>query len=380
MHHAVVPNVERTGVLTVEGALPAVAADRIRAAVVPETLERMLGLRAAFLRTSAVVIDDEQKPTTALLEFDAPRSLDRGEWAPLEEAVRLVPAELRNATEKWVAEQLGASIPPERNPWARPGWLEEAEAWIAAAVELVDEPRLHAQWPLSSVLRASTADGVVFFKAAFPLFHHEPGVTAALASAHPSLTPEVVAVEPERGWLVTRELRGTPLGDLPRSRWPEAGPLLAEIHGTWSARREDVLALGAVDRGLATLEVPEELRPNLEELQGLGWAETLVHGDFHPWNVFAGEGLVLYDWSDACYSHPLFDLVTYGKEDDRPDLLASYGVSPETFAIAEPLACLHHAVSYERIADALEESDRWWCADVPAQLRKRASEKASQPG
>lgn len=381
MHHAVVPNLDRTAVLTANGALPAVAADRLRTAVVQETLERELGLRAPFLRTAAVVRNTDKKLSTALLEFDAPRSVPRGEWIPVAEAPGLLPPELRQAAEFWVAEQLGAPLPPERSPWARPGWLAEAESWIAATVTLVGEPRLHAQWQLSSVLRAVTSDGIVFFKAAFPLFHHEPGVTAAVAAAHPEAAPDVIAVEPERGWLLLGELRGTALGELDRTRWPEAGLLLAEIHNAWASRRDDVLALGAVDRGLETLEVPEELRPDLEALIELALPETLVHGDFHPWNVFADGGrLVLYDWSDACWSHPLFDLLTYGVDEDTPALLDAYGVSPETFALAEPLACIHHAVSYERILAALEDSERWVFAEVPAQLRERASRKASQPG
>src|SRR5947209_8451293 len=139
-HHVLVPNAERTAVLVTDGALPAVVADRIRTAVVPETLERWLGMRAPFLRASAVVKDVDEKPTTALLEFDAPRSLSRGSWIAVEEAPGLVPPELRQAAEQWVAEQLGAPIPPERAPWARPGWLAEAENWIRATVELVEEP------------------------------------------------------------------------------------------------------------------------------------------------------------------------------------------------------------------------------------------------
>jgi hypothetical protein len=72
--------------------------------------------------------------------------------------------------------------------------------------------------------------------------------------------------------------------------------------------------------------------------------------------------------------------VTYGSDRDRQALLAGYGVSAETFAIAEPLACIHHAISYERILEAMEPSDRWLFADVPGQLRARASGNAVQPG
>jgi len=54
-------------------------------------------------------------------------------------------------------------------------------------------------------------------------------------------------------------------------------------------------------------------------------------------------------------------------------------VSPQTFARVERLACIHHAISYERILAAMEPSDRWVFADVPGQLRERAR-KTSQPG
>ena len=371
-HYAVVPNAERTGVLTTRGSLPVVESDRIRTPTVVEALERALGLDAPFLRIVAVVRDVERRPTTALHEFDAPRTPPRGDWTSLDEAPALVPEELADAAAGWVAEQRGRPVPPERAPWARPGWLAEAERWFAEVVGASERPRLHEQWPLSSVLRARTPDGVAYFKAAFPLFHHEPGVTAAVAGAHPGLAPHVIAVEPDRGWLAMRELEGEVLGDLDRSRWSEAVPLLKEVHRMWSSRRDDVLALGAVDRGLDTLVVPVELRPQLERLRELGWHETLVHGDFHPWNVVAGGTLRLYDWSDACWSHPLFDLLTYGWDEDRPAVLEAYAVSAETFAVAEPLASIHHAISYERILAAMEPSDRWLFADIPGRLREHA--------
>lgn len=382
MHYALVPNEDRTRVLVVGAdALPAVETSRFRTADVPEALEREVGLRAPFLRASTVVRNDEGRIASSLYEFDAPRADPRGSWVAIEDAPGLVPAELRDGAERWVAEQLGAPVPSERAPWARPGWLAEAEAWIAAQVELVEPPRLHEQWLLSSVLRAPTADEVVYFKAAFSLYRHEPLVTAALGLEHPGRVPSAIAVEPERGWLLMRELKGDRLGELDRPRWPEAGPLLREFHETWSSRSDEVLALGADDRRLRPADVPDELRRDLDALDDLGLPDTLVHGDFHPWNVVVGpDGLVLSDWSDASLTHPLFDLVTFGWHDDLPPLLGAYGVAPETFARVERLACIHHAISYERILAALEPSDRWVFEDVPVQLRERALGKTSQPG
>jgi aminoglycoside/choline kinase family phosphotransferase len=202
-------------------------------------------------------------------------------------------------------------------------------------------------------------DGVVYFKAAFSLFRHEPPVTAALAREHPGRVPDVLAVEPERGWLLMRELQGDVLGDLDRSRWPEAAPLLRELHETWSSRSDEILGLGAVDRRLDTLEVPPELSGHLDALREVGLPDTLVHGDFHPWNVVVGPRLVIADWSDACLSHPLFDLLMFGSDEDRPALLEAYGVAIDVFELAAPLARIHHAISYERILEAMEPSDRW---------------------
>jgi Phosphotransferase enzyme family len=379
MHHALVPNEDRSRVLVAgDGNLPAVGTARFRTADVPVALERKLELRAPFLRASVGRRTEEGRIATSLYEFDAPTSAPRGSWIPLEEAPGLVPAELCDAAERWVTEQRGAPIAPERAPWARPGWLAKAAAWIAASVDLVEPPRLHEQWALSSVLRASTAEGAVYFKAAFSLFHHEPTVTAALAREHPGRVPDVLAVEPEQGWFLMRELQGDALGELDRARWPEAAPLLRGVHETWSGRSDEVLALGAEDRRLGPDDIPEELRPDLDALHELGLPDTLLHGDFHPWNVVVGrDGLVLADWSDACLTQPPFDLVTFGWDEDRAPLLDEYGISAETFACAERLACIHHAISYERILAAMEPADRWLFAEVPVQLRERALGNAS---
>ena len=43
-----------------------------------------------------------------------------------------------------------------------------------------------------------------------------------------------------------------------------------------------------------------------------GPADTLVHGDLHPYNVSVGAGGArIFDWTDAAVSHPFVDLVTY---------------------------------------------------------------------
>ena len=76
-----------------------------------------------------------------------------------------------------------------------------------------------------------------------------------------------------------------------------------------------------------TLALMDRLSPELRErwlatapsmanscrrLHELGPGPTLVHGDFHPWNVAFGPGVrCVFDWTDAAVSHPFVDLATY---------------------------------------------------------------------
>jgi Ser/Thr protein kinase RdoA (MazF antagonist) len=234
-------------------------------------------------------------------------------------------------------------------------------------------------------------------KAVFSTFSHEPALTQALAEEHPTLVPEVLAVDISRGWMLIRELRGTPIGELPVQRWGDALRAVAGVHRQWAGRTSELFSLGAHDRTLDTLA--SEIRATFDAV-GLGvdartlsqleWRcaelgrgplpQTVVHGDLHPWNVMVdGVELRIFDWSDACVSHPLFDLPTFLQrtkdEVARESMLDAYlaawddlGSAEDlraAYELARPLACVHHAVSYLRINEALEPDDRWWFADEP---------------
>ena len=395
--HALVPNAERSAFLVdVDQRLPSVAVDTetsvVAAAV--DGFREQHGLDAVFLR-----IAGWPGEPVRMLEFDSPRTRPRGSWTDLSGLREVVPDELCNHASRWADEQRGAPIPAQRPAWARPGWHAEAMRWIRETAGDVDAIDLFRQWPLSAVFVAGTSAGErLYFKSCFALFAHEAAVTHAMARRHPDLAPAVVGVDVERGWLLMRELTCAAEGvDEPR----RALSALAGVHRAWAGRANEARALGAPDRGLATLygeieatvdalggppEVAADLRRRVKELDGLV-PETLVHGDFHPWNVSVeGDRLVIFDWSDACVSHPLFDLPTLvhdraGFDVDavvdayssaRNDLDAD--VVRHAFAIAYPLACVHHAISYRRIEAALEPADRGLFAPVPGQFFGRALE------
>ena len=355
--YVLVPNADRTAMLANEGRLPCVSSSLGVAGAIA-VLRSAYSLAVPYLRPARILWGEESgKGGAALYEFDAPC----GDWAPpttlswlpLGEAdpARLVPPSLAPYAEKWLAIAGGAPIPERRPPWARPGWLAEASTWIEESstecgLRQTMPLEVVKQWPLSSVLRCETDGGCVYFKAVFSLFRHEPALTWELAKNHPSVVSEMLAVDETRGWMLMRELSGSLLGDQSAHTWAGALRAAAEVQRAWAARTEELFELGAHDRRLAMLgaeigsafEAAEisavgraiaELGRRCEELNEGLLPHTLVHGDLHPWNVMVdGDELRIFDWSDACVSHPLFDLPTFlqpaGDEAAREAVLNTY--------------------------------------------------------
>jgi hypothetical protein len=85
-------------------------------------------------------------------------------------------------------------------PWTRPGWFEQASAWIHAELEHqdirvsgpIEQPHVR---PWSTVLRVPTAEGNLYFKATSPVLAHEPALTQALSRWQPDCMPQVMATD-----------------------------------------------------------------------------------------------------------------------------------------------------------------------------------------
>jgi hypothetical protein len=91
-----------------------------------------------------------------------------------------------------------------------------------------------------------------------------------------------------------------------------------------------------------------------------------------------GSELRIFDWSDGCMSHPLFDLPTFvtradeGRRDELVDAylvcwadIAPVGDLRRLYRLAEPLAYAHHAISYARIGAALPPDEHGLFGDAP---------------
>jgi aminoglycoside phosphotransferase (APT) family kinase protein len=130
---------------------------------------------------------------------------------------------------------------------------------------------------------------------------------------------------------------------------------------------DDLLGLEPAERARLDAVLPTFLE-GCEQLAAGPLPVTIVHGDLHLANVARSrDDFVFFDWTDASVGHPLMDLLlVFFKEiqelqealrdvyldawietGSRNDLL-------DVWRIAQPLAALNQAVSYQSIVDNVE--------------------------
>ncbi len=191
------------------------------------------------------------------------------------------------------------------------------------------------------------------FQSARPPFY-EAALTQALARWRPDCTVPLLAVDLERGWLLSADA-GVTLRSVSQSadqiaHWLKVLPLYVELQIEMAEHVPELLALGLFDRRLANLphlytllmEATENLRVGLEpgltpeeyqrlrdlrlrvaawceQLASYGLPETLTHEEVHDANVLvSGDRYIFTDWSDSSIAHPFFTmLVTLRAAADR---------------------------------------------------------------
>ena len=168
-------------------------------------------------------------------------------------------------------------------PWEEPGWIEKTTVWIHAQLE---EHNLRAsspveiihQRPWSTFARLSTEDGIVYFKAPAPAFKYEAALTQALANWRPDCSVPVLAVDFERGWILSANA-GDTLRSMYRSleqieHWEKVLPLYVELQIDMTERLPELLALGMPDRRL--LKSPHLYTQILEDTENLPAPQILA--------------------------------------------------------------------------------------------------------
>jgi hypothetical protein len=308
-------------------------------------VSRLVEAPVTLLRANAGAWNADFDATAMIVEIGALTREPRGfRWVLVSESdVETVdPAWARDSMRSWTRER-AAGWSDLRPQWSRPGWLAEAAQWMrrhmtAAGYVDPEVPRIHQLWGISVVLSAASHTGRAFLKCSGDRFRHEGRVTQALADRSPGYLPDVLAIEPDRGWMLMGDLDAPLLGDQPESAWALGLDALAALQQMWLGRSDELLAAGAeprplsqladwvrgtpLDAGLMGRFAPEvhdawlAAAPAMADacltLDRTGPGPSLVHGDFHPWNVAAGQaGTRIFDWTDAAVGHPFLDLVTY---------------------------------------------------------------------
>lgn len=235
-------------------------------------------------------------------------------------------------------------------PWHRPDWLAQATAWIASqlaagGLRQTGPVELVHQRPWSTFAQVPTDGCRVYFKAPTPACAFEAALTAALARWRPDCMVPVLAVDVERGWILSADAGVTlrRLGQTPAqvAHWLKLLPIYSELQIELAGRVPELLSFGTPDRRLARLpqqyaqllEAGESLRVGLEpgltpdehrRLRGLqgrfaaqceqlaayGLPESMAHEEVHENNVLLGDkGYIFTDWSDCSVSHPFFTML-----------------------------------------------------------------------
>jgi hypothetical protein len=230
-----------------------------------------------------------------------------------------------------------------------PGDLAQASDWtreecrslgitIVAPIEQVHER------PWSAVLRVPTNGSAVYVKCCGPTQAHEPRLTALLHREFPGLVIEVLALHPTNPWMLVAEggkkIRDAYSGDDFLRAWHDVLPRYAQLQAAATPHVRAILGFGTPDHratplvaGFAEAIANEpvlsgersdritederralvELRPMLNDalsaMAALGVEDTLQHDDLHHGNVLVHDGrAVIFDWGDACVSHPFLTL------------------------------------------------------------------------
>jgi hypothetical protein len=303
---------------------------------------------------------------------------------------------------------IDSSPQPCRAPWAAPGGPAASIGWAVTALEALGVPRATASqqrtWNLSAIWRMDVAGTPVAWLKQVPrFFAHEVAVLRLVDSVAPGLTPRLLAAGPQ-GRMLLAPAPGEECYDAPTSLRQDVAADVHPVQEHFAGRVEALLAAGVPDRRHPLARIREVAAPHLTSIPGLadvvdglpdrlaevdacGLPNTLVHGDLHPGNVFAGgDHRVVIDWGDSCVGNPAYDIVRLTEGLPAADAEAVIGAWAarwrrsvpgcrplRALRLLEPVVELRLAAVYADFLAGIEPSERpYHAADVPDRLAAAA--------
>ena len=270
-------------------------------------------------------------------------------WLELSEIAmhRLADAETRNAVETWLRQAAEVHAYGVRQRIGDPGTFSRIRAWVEARLAnsgrklRIEFQQLNASWDFSLV-RFTTDREAVWFKAVGDPNVREFSLALTLADLFPQFAPPILAAEPLWNAWLAPEIPGCRLSqreDL--AAWRRVAHDLASLQCASVGKTEAILAckardlrcpalLGSVSAFFARLaefmtrqrssqpaplrraelvELEDEVRRSLSELEAEGCPDTLGHLDLNPDNLIVlPERAVFLDWAEASVGYPFFSL------------------------------------------------------------------------
>jgi len=353
---------------------------------------------------------------------DGARWIEQGELDQLP----LAPEHLRPILDAYFREQATGEIPPQRTPWAYPGWQARAVDWIKAQIaaqgwQLTGVVELRRKWCITCVMCAPTNIGDIYFKAVPPTFAREIAITRFLSERYPDHVPSIVAYHEAERWILLRDFGGQLLGESKEiAHWERAVREFAALQIDMMGQVDALFERGALDYRLevlgdkldALLVDDTVLRPNyqitaeeiervrsltprikalIDELRAYAIPSTITHSDFHPWNSALQDGrTIFFDWTDASVGQPFLDIGYFFERvsqeifTDAPQtvghlqslyLQALTAVAPletleKALTLGEGMGMLHQAINYRHLLHQIEPSERWML-DITGSFVKR---------
>ncbi|MEV6430148.1 phosphotransferase [Nocardia sp. NPDC051463] len=199
--------------------------------------------------------------------------------------------------------------------------LEPVLDWAAGIlsarnVEITGPPTQTRRRAWSLIACIPTDAGPMWLKANARAFAHEGPLLQRLAALRPGSVLEPLAVQPDHGWLLSRDGGDTATDS--EAEWSALIERYVDLQQSLTTHIEDLRATGTPY--LPPAQLITVYRHYEPRLPGLGAAIeesaaalakfgrlSIEHNDVHPGNVFAGvapETGMLFDWGDAVITHP----------------------------------------------------------------------------
>ena len=272
-------------------------------------------------------------------EYEKFRSSKPGEYDPLE---------------IWLKQKESKKIPVQRPPWERTGWFKIADNWIHQQLDRLNiqligsVQQLRAFRTASCILRVSTAEGIIFFKASYDYPPLEAALTQALARNWPGSIPEPLAIDAKKNWMLMRDYHSPEHSQIKFEDYPVIARMLANIqldslesmdawkklgcpvqgldHLATFLQQLDRLAPILGDKGETVLKGTElneeeidqlrrsgeELQIDCRELSEFSIPLALVHPDIWYPNLIAKNGkFQISDWMGTVISHSFFSILKF---------------------------------------------------------------------